>query len=36
MVIRDLLSVPLFLILLFLTYGSMWMYIGRNTINKRK
>ncbi len=33
MLIRDVFSVPVFLLLLFVTYGSMWLYIMRQEKN---
>lgn len=36
MIIRDLLSVPLFLVLLLLAYAAMWMYIAGKKINKKE
>ena len=34
MVIRDVLSVPVFLILAIVTYSAMWIYLLRKKVNK--
>ncbi len=36
MVIRDVLSVPVFLILALITYSAMWIYLRRKKVNKDK
>jgi hypothetical protein len=36
MVIQNVLSVPVFLTLLVLTYIVMWVYIGKTVLNKNK
>jgi hypothetical protein len=34
MLIQNVLSAPVFLALLFLTYIAMWIYIGRHDIKR--
>ncbi len=34
MMIRDVLSVPVFLILAMITYSAMWIYLLRKKVNK--
>lgn len=34
MMIRDVLSVPVFLILAMIAYGAMWIYLCRKKVNK--
>ncbi|ESU32230.1 hypothetical protein G3A_12260 [Bacillus sp. 17376] len=34
MLIQNVLSAPVFLVLLFLTYISMWIYISRHEVRK--
>ncbi len=34
MMIRDVLSVPVFLILAMITYSAMWIYLRRKKVNK--
>ena len=36
MVIRDVLSVPVFLILALITYSAMWIYLLRKKVDKDK
>jgi hypothetical protein len=36
MLIQNVLSAPVFLALLFLTYTAMWIYISRHDLNREK
>lgn len=36
MEIRDVLSVPVFLVLAMVTYGAMWIYLLRKKVDKDK